>query len=67
MGTKFARYAVTLVVLAAITGAVVKITTAPDRIRDRRQTAQSVCLSTGGTWTKIGRDEICVTPDSAKH
>jgi hypothetical protein len=67
MGMKFARYAVALVVIAAIMGAVIKVTTAQERIRDRRQTAQSVCISSGGTWAKIDRDEVCVTPDSPKH
>ena len=66
MSMKFARYAVAVVVLAAITGAVIKVTTAQERIADRRHTAESVCVSSGGTWTKIDRDEVCVQPETAK-
>jgi hypothetical protein len=67
MAMKFARYMVALVVLAAIVGAVVKIATAQDRIAGRRQTAQSVCVSSGGNWVKVDRDEVCVAPDETKH
>ncbi len=66
MSMKVARYAVAVVVLAAITGAVIKVTTAQERIQDRRHTAESVCVASGGTWTKVDRDEVCVQPDSAK-
>ncbi len=66
MGSRFARYAVALVVLAAIAGAVIKITTAQERIHDRRQTAESVCVSSGGSWSKVGRDEVCLPAAEAK-
>jgi hypothetical protein len=66
MAMKFARYAVALVVLLAIIGAVIKIATAQDRIRDRKQTAQSVCVSSGGNWVKLDRDEVCVLPQDPK-
>ena len=62
----FARNAVMVVAVAAIGGALFRVVTGPDRIKERRSTAQSVCESTGGKWTKVGPDEVCVKTDSAK-
>lgn len=66
MNDTVARYAVALVVLVAVAGAVFRVSTAPDRIKERRETARSVCLATGGQWVGEGRDAICVKADSPK-
>ncbi|CAN5249125.1 hypothetical protein BH11PSE9_BH11PSE9_20900 [soil metagenome] len=62
----FARNAVMVVAVAAIGGALFRVVTGPDRIKERRSTAQSVCESAGGKWTKVGPDEVCVRPESSK-
>ena len=50
----------------AVVGAVFRVSTAPDRIKERRNTAYSVCIASGGEWVKGERDEACVKPDAAK-
>ncbi len=64
--SNFARNAVMVVAVAAIGGALFRVATAPDRVKERRSTAQSVCESSGGKWTKVGPDEVCVKADSSK-
>jgi hypothetical protein len=48
-----------LVVVLALGAAVFRVATAPERIKERRETARSVCLSSGGQWVKVQRDEVC--------
>jgi hypothetical protein len=59
------RSAFMLVVLAALFAAVFRISTAPHRIQDRRNTAYTVCLSSGGEWVTVDGHEICRKPEPA--
>jgi hypothetical protein len=67
MGTRFARTAFALISIAAIAGAVFRVSTAPDRIRERHQTARAVCLQKGGEWVVVDNNEICRTAEIAKQ
>ena len=62
LGTPAARLAVVLVIVASIGGAVFRVATAPDRVRERRETARAACASGGGEWIRVGADEICRAP-----
>ncbi|CAN5742734.1 hypothetical protein BH11PSE8_BH11PSE8_45010 [soil metagenome] len=66
MPSNFARNAVMVVAVAAIGGALFRVATGPDRIKERRSTAQSVCEASGGRWAKVGPDEVCVRVGSRK-
>ena len=66
MSIRLAGSAVALVAVVAVVGAVFRVSTAPDRIKERRATAYSVCIASGGEWVKGERDEACVKPDAAK-
>jgi hypothetical protein len=59
MTLSLARSAFVIVVLAAVGASVFRVSTAPDRVKERRNTARSVCVSTGGEWVQVGSDEIC--------
>ena len=59
MTLSLARSAFVIVVLAAVGASVFRVSTAPDRVKERRNTARSVCVSTGGEWVQVGGDEIC--------
>jgi len=48
-----------VVVVMAVGAALFRVTTAPQRIKDRHETARSVCLASGGQWIKVERDEVC--------
>ena len=61
-----ARFAVAVVVIASVAGAAVRVATAPDRAKDRRDTARATCMGAGGEWVRIGNDEACRAPDPAK-
>ena len=60
MSISVARSAVALVAVVAVAGAAFRVSTAPDRIKERRNTAQAACIAAGGQWTAVERDEICV-------
>ena len=66
MSISVARHAVAIVAVVAVVGAVFRVSTAPDRIKDRRDTARAVCLASGGQWVKPERDELCLKADSPK-
>jgi hypothetical protein len=66
MNNTVARLTVALVVVVAVAGAVFRVSTAPDRIKDRRDTARAVCLASGGQWVKPAGDELCMKADSPK-
>ena len=66
MSISVARSAVALVAVVAVAGAVFRVSTAPDRIKERRDTAHAVCIASGGQWTTVERDEICVKGEPAK-
>ena len=59
MSLSFARSAFVIVVLAAIAAAVFRVSTAPERMKERRNTARTVCVGSGGEWIRVGKDEIC--------
>lgn len=67
MGTRFARTAFALISIVAVAGAVFRVATAPDRIRERHQTARAVCLQKGGEWVTVDNNEICRTAELAKQ
>jgi hypothetical protein len=59
MGLNLARNAFVVVVTLTVLGTVFRVMTAPERIKERRETARSVCTGSGGQWLVVGRDEIC--------
>jgi hypothetical protein len=63
MNLSVARNAFLLIVLAAVAAAVFRIVTAPQRVKERRDTARNVCIGSGGEWLKLGNDEICRKPE----
>ncbi|HSW04198.1 hypothetical protein [Aquabacterium sp.] len=50
------------VALVAVGGTVFRVATAPDRIRDRIETARKVCAERGGEWVTVNRREQCRLP-----
>jgi hypothetical protein len=64
MSINIVRHGFVLVASVAVGAAVFRVATAPDRIKERRDTAHAVCLSSGGKWVKVERDEMCVRSDS---
>jgi acyl-coenzyme A synthetase/AMP-(fatty) acid ligase len=65
MKINLARYAVAVIVIGAIAAAVFRVSTAPDRVRQRLETARAVCVSSGGEWVTVERDPICVKGSTA--
>jgi hypothetical protein len=63
MVVNLARNAFVIVVLVTVAGTVFRVVTAPERIKDRRDTARSVCTGSGGQWVQVGRDELCQRAD----
>jgi hypothetical protein len=59
MRLSLARSAFMVVALAAVGAAVFRVSTAPERVKERRDTARAVCTSSGGEWVRVGKDEIC--------
>jgi hypothetical protein len=60
MGVRIAWTLVTLIIVGAAISAVFRVATAPDRIRERRDTAKEVCLKSGGEWVMgDNRKEVC--------
>ena len=60
-----AQTAFMTVLAVCLAAAAFRVATAPDRVRERKDTARSVCLSSGGQWVKVDRDEICQKPGGA--
>jgi hypothetical protein len=58
----FRRYAFALVVVTVVGLTLFRVATAPERIKERLKTAQSVCAATGGTWTTVDMRPVCVKP-----
>jgi hypothetical protein len=52
-------FVVVLVILAAIGATAFRVSTGPDRARQRHDTARQVCIDTGGEWLLVDREEIC--------
>jgi hypothetical protein len=59
------RHTFALIVIGTIALTAFRIMSAPDRIAERRATARTVCVSSGGQWTSDGRDETCKRPGKA--
>jgi len=60
MGVRIAWSLVALIIIGAAVSAVFRVATAPDRIRERRDTAKAVCIKAGGEWVAANRGrEVC--------
>ena len=57
--TPAARIAVAVVIVASVAGAIFRVATAPERVRERRETARTACANAGGEWVRVGNDEMC--------
>ncbi len=64
-GISITRFAVGAVVIAAIGAALFRVTTANDRVADRRNTARAVCTASGGDWVMAQKTEMCVKRELA--
>jgi hypothetical protein len=62
LGAPAARLAVALVIAASILGTIFRVATAPERVKERRETARTTCTSSGGVWVEVGSVEMCRTP-----
>ncbi|MBL0089482.1 MAG: hypothetical protein IPP44_23535 [Ideonella sp.] len=62
MRTDLPVITIALVVALTVVAASFRVVTAPDRIRERLDSARSTCLNQGGEWVTVGRDESCVMP-----
>ena len=65
MRTVTTAFVVLGVALVAVSGTVFRVATAPDRIRDRVETARKVCAERGGEWVTVDRREQCRVPGMA--
>ena len=66
MRTPAARIAVGIVIVASVAGAALRVATAPDHAKERRDVARSVCASAGGEWVRLGGDEFCRQAEPAR-
>jgi hypothetical protein len=57
-----AQWAFVIVTLVSICGALFRVATAPDRVRERRNLAYMRCIGSGGQWATIGKTEVCQKP-----
>ena len=62
MNFSVGQVVVVLVIVAAIGATVFRVSTGPDRAKQRRDTARQVCIDTGGEWLKVDREEVCRKP-----
>lgn len=51
--------AIAIVVVLTIVATVFRVSTAPERIRMRLESAKASCLNAGGQWLKSGREATC--------
>jgi hypothetical protein len=65
MKIRVTRLAFAAVVTVAIAAAFFRVTTAEDRVNERRALARTVCASTGGVWTSVHGTEVCDKGDFA--
>lgn len=66
MKIKLSMFAILLVIGLAVLATHYRVSTAPERIRLRAESAKATCLSSGGQWVRVGRDDICQTAVDAK-
>ena len=64
--SNLAVMAVAAVVLMALLATLYRVSTAPDRIRERRGLAQTTCVNKGGQWVMVDNQEACVSGDDLK-
>jgi len=50
---------VVAVIALTIVATTYRITTAPERIRLRLNTAKESCLNSGGEWVKVDKHDVC--------
>ena len=62
MKFSFGRYVFAVVAVTVIGLTLFRVATAPERIKDRLKTAQTVCVGSGGTWTTVDKREVCLKP-----
>jgi hypothetical protein len=62
MTSNQARSAFAMILVVGIAAAAFRVATAPDRIKERKDTARTVCLNSGGEWVVVDRNEICRKP-----
>lgn len=60
-GSLFVVAVATLTVVATVD----RVSTAPERIRVRADSARAQCIAAGNEWVRQGRDELCRAPASA--
>ena len=61
-----ARFFVGLIIAVAIAAALFRVVTGPDRAKDRRETARTVCIGSGGEWVKGDGGDVCVRETAQK-
>jgi hypothetical protein len=64
MNFPLGRYAVLLVAAVAVAGAAFRVSTAPDRIKARLETARTGCNANGGQWLNVDGKDMCVKPEA---
>ncbi len=64
MNIQMGRYAVWLVAAVAVAGTAFRVSTAPDRIKARVETARSGCIANGGQWLKVDGNDMCVKTEA---
>ena len=56
------RYMFAVVIILALGAATFRISTAPERAKQRRELARQTCVETGGEWVQSQHDEVCHKP-----
>ena len=59
-----AQVAFLIVTLISVGAALFRVATGPDRARERRSLAQTVCVSAGGEWAVVDKVETCRTAEA---
>jgi hypothetical protein len=62
MKISLGRYAFALVVIGVMAATFFRVSTAPERVKQRRDTAQATCAANAGTWKIVDKTEICDRP-----
>ena len=57
---------VIVVIGLTIVAATYRVSTAPERVRSRLNTAKESCTAGGGEWVKVGTEEECRPPADRK-
>ena len=66
MKINLTRMAFAAIVALAVAAAFFRVTTAEQRVSERRALARTVCASTGGVWEVVNGREECTKGNSAK-